>query len=170
VWITASAGTAHPSRKTRIITRTTPCIWQPLGRESRPLAVGCLIYKHTSAKCKTSPGPPRGVMVSMVPLVHPDPPWSTFSLKSQKVWIRMDRRGPGGPRGPQPPMVDQECSGPPWTTLRHFSDASNFILHGKILLMNFQLSPSHYTFSKIFVPRISCFSQEASRAETAKAR
>jgi len=73
---------------------------------------------------KTSPGPPRGVMVPLVLLVHPDPPpWSTFSAKFQKVWIRMDRSGPGGPRGPQHPLVDQERSGPPWTMLRHFPDA-----------------------------------------------
>ena len=72
---------------------------------------------------KTSPGPPRGVMVPVVLLVHPDPPWSTFSVKFQKVWIRIDRSGPGGPRGPQPPLVDQERSGPPWTTLRHFPNA-----------------------------------------------
>jgi len=69
---------------------------------------------------KTTPGPPRGVMVPLVLLVHPDPPWSTFSVNFQKVWIRADRCGPGGPRGPQPPLVDQERSGPPWTTLRHF--------------------------------------------------
>jgi len=43
---------------------------------------------------KTSPGPPRGVMVPLVLLVHPDPPWSTFSVKFQKGWIRMDRSGP----------------------------------------------------------------------------
>jgi len=72
---------------------------------------------------KTSPGPPRGVMVPLVLLVHPDPPWSTFSVKFQKAWITMDRSGPGGPRGPQPPLVDQERSGPAWTTLRHFPDA-----------------------------------------------
>ena len=72
---------------------------------------------------KTLPGPPRGVMVPLVLLVHPDPPWSTFSVKFQKVSIRMDRSGPGGPRGPQPPLVDQERSGPPWTMLRHFPDA-----------------------------------------------
>jgi len=34
-------------------------------------------------------------MVPLVLLVHPDPPWSTFSVKFQKVWIRMDRIGPG---------------------------------------------------------------------------
>jgi len=72
---------------------------------------------------KTSPGPPRGVMVPLVFLVHPDPSWSTFLVKFQKVCIRMDRSGPGGPQGPQPPLVDQERSGPPWTTLRHFPDA-----------------------------------------------
>jgi len=43
---------------------------------------------------KTSPGPPREVMVPLVLLVHPDPPWSTFSVKFQKMWIRMDRSGP----------------------------------------------------------------------------
>ena len=52
-------------------------------------------------------------------------PWSTFSVKFQKVWIRMDRIGPGGPRGPQPTWVDQERSGPPWTMLRHFPDATS---------------------------------------------
>ena len=72
---------------------------------------------------KTSPGPPRGVIVPLVLLVHRDPPWSTFSVKFQKVWIRMDQSGPCGPQGPQPPLVDQERSGPPWTTLRHFPDA-----------------------------------------------
>jgi len=61
-------------------------------------------------------------MVPLVLLVHPDPPWSTFSVKFQKVWIRMDCIGPGGPRGPQEPLVDQERSGPPWTMLRHFPD------------------------------------------------
>jgi len=44
---------------------------------------------------KTSPGPPRGVMVPLVLLVHPDPPWSTFLAKFPKVWIRMDQSGPG---------------------------------------------------------------------------
>ena len=73
---------------------------------------------------KTSRGPPRGVMVPLVLLVHPYPPWSTFSVKFQKVWIRMDRIRPGGPRGPQPPLVDQERSGPLWTMLRHFPDAA----------------------------------------------
>jgi len=28
---------------------------------------------------KTTSGPPRGVMVPLVLLIHPDPPWSTFS-------------------------------------------------------------------------------------------
>jgi len=64
-------------------------------------------------------------MVPLVLLVHPDPTWSTFSVKFQKVWIRMDRSGPGGPQGPQPPLVDQERSGPPWTTLRHFPDVGD---------------------------------------------
>jgi len=63
-------------------------------------------------------------MVPLVLLVHPDPPWSTFLVKFQKVWIRMDWSGPGGPWGPQPTLVDQERSGPPWTTLRHFPDAT----------------------------------------------
>jgi len=78
--------------------------------------------KEHQQNVKTSPGPPRGVMVPLVLLVHPDPPWSPFLVKCQKVWIRMDRSGPGGPRGPLPPLVDQERSGPPWTTLRHFPD------------------------------------------------
>ena len=34
-----------------------------------------------------APGPPRGVMVPLVLLVHPDPPWSTFSVKFEKLWI-----------------------------------------------------------------------------------
>ena len=68
---------------------------------------------------KTTPGPPRGVMVPLVLLLHPDPPWSTFSVNFEKVWIRADQ---SGPRGTQPPLVDQEDSGPPWTTLPHFSD------------------------------------------------
>jgi len=29
-----------------MITRTTPGIWESLGRESRPLVVGCSIYKE----------------------------------------------------------------------------------------------------------------------------
>jgi len=82
------------------------------------------LYKGTHQQnVKTTPGPSRGVMVPLVLLVHIDPPWSTFSVKFEKVWIRMDRSGPGGPRGPQPPLVDQERSGPPWTTLRHFPEA-----------------------------------------------
>jgi len=80
---------------------------------------------------KTSPGPPRGVMVPLVLLVHPDPPWSTSSVRFQKVWIRMDRSGPGAPRGPQPPLVDQERSGPPLSTLQHFPDAVRFISAGE---------------------------------------
>ena len=72
--------------------------------------------KQHQQNVKTSPGPPRGVMVPLVLLVHPDPPWSTFVVKFQKGWIRMDRSGPGGPQGPQPPLVDQERSGPPWTS------------------------------------------------------
>ena len=39
---------------------------------------------------KTIPGPQRGVMIPQVRLVHIDPPWSTFSVKSEKVWIRAD--------------------------------------------------------------------------------
>jgi len=77
---------------------------------------------------KTTPGPPRGVMAPLVLLIHPDPPWFTFSVKFEKVWIRADQSGPVGPRGPQPPLVDQERSGPPWTTLRHFLDAVPFLL------------------------------------------
>jgi len=73
---------------------------------------------------KTTPGPPRGVMVPLVLLVHPEPPWSTLSVKFEKLWIRADQSGPGGPQGPQPPLVDQGRSGPPWTTLRHFPDAT----------------------------------------------
>ena len=83
-----------------------------------------LFHQHQQ-NVKTSPSPPRGVMVPLVLLVHPDPPWSTFSVKFQKGWIRMDQSGPGGPRGPQPLLVDQERSGPPWTMLRHFPDAGH---------------------------------------------
>ena len=61
-------------------------------------------------------------MVPLVLQVHPDPPWSTFSVKFQKVWIRIDWSGPGGSRGPQRPLMDQEPSGAPCTTLRHFPD------------------------------------------------
>jgi len=57
-------------------------------------------YQRHQQNVKTSPGPPRGVMVPLVLLVNPDPPWSTFSVKFQKVWIRIDRSGPGGPWGP----------------------------------------------------------------------
>jgi len=64
-------------------------------------------------------------MVPLVLLLHPDPPWSTFSVKFEKVWIRADQSGPGGPRGPQPPLWDQERSGPAWTTLRHFPDGGH---------------------------------------------
>jgi len=63
-------------------------------------------------------------MLPLVLLIHPDPPWSTFSVKFEKVWIRVDQSGPGGPQGPQPPLVDQERSGPPWTTLQHFPDVA----------------------------------------------
>ena len=62
-------------------------------------------------------------MVPLLLVVHPDQAWSTFSVKSQKVSIRMDQSGPGGPRGPQPPLVDQERSARPWTLLRHFPAA-----------------------------------------------
>jgi len=79
---------------------------------------------------KASPGPPKRVMVPQVVLVHPDPPWSTFSVKFEKVWIRMHRSGPGRPRGPRPPLVDQERSGPLWTTLRHFPDANTWWTRG----------------------------------------
>jgi len=75
---------------------------------------------HHKQNLKTSSGPPRGVIVPLVLVVHHDPPWSTSSVKFQKVWIRMDQSGPGGPRGPHPLLVDQQRSGPPWTTLRHF--------------------------------------------------
>ena len=91
----------------------------PLASISRPG-----IVEIHQQNVKTSPGSSRGVMVPLVLLVHPDPPWSTFSVKFQKVWIRMDRSEPGGPQGPQPPLLDQERSGPLWTTLRHFPDAS----------------------------------------------
>jgi len=98
------------------------------GRDSRYNKAGyptfgiLLPYLHQQ-NVKTSPGPPRGDMVPLVLLVHPDPPWYIFSVKFQKVWIRMDRTRPGGPQGPQPPLVDQERSGPPWTTLRHFPNS-----------------------------------------------
>ena len=81
------------------------------------------IKKLHQENVKTSPGPPRGVVVPLDLLVHTDPPWSTLSVKFQKVWITRDRSGPGGPRRPQLPLVDQERSGPPWTMPRHFADA-----------------------------------------------
>ena len=82
---------------------------------------GCRDVRHQQ-NVKTSPGPPRGVMVLLVLLVHPGPPWSTFSVKFQKVRIRMNQSGPGGPQEPQPPLVDLEHSGTPWTMLQHFPD------------------------------------------------
>ena len=85
---------------------------------------------------KTTPGPPRGVMVPLVLLVHLDLLWFTFSIKFEKVWIRMDRSGPGGPRGPQPPWVDQEHSGPPWTTLRHFPDVAILYAHDAVVIVH----------------------------------
>jgi len=82
-------------------------------------------------------------MVPLVLLIHPDPPWSTFSVKFEKVSIRADQSGPGGPREPQPPLVDQERSGPPWTTVRHFPDAvdrksawNTFISIGEIIALD----------------------------------
>jgi len=54
----------------------------------------CLRGNKHQQNVKTSPGQPRGVMVPLVLLVHPDPPWSTFLVKFQNVWIRMDRSGP----------------------------------------------------------------------------
>ena len=45
-------------------------------------------------------------MVFLVLLVHPYPPWFTFSVTFQKVWIRMDWSGPG----------DQGEHNPPWWT------------------------------------------------------
>ena len=104
---------------------------------------------------KTSPGPPRGVMVPLVLLVHPDPPGSTFSVKFQKVWIRMDWSGPGGPRGLQPPLVDQEGSGAPWTTLRHFPDAPisynlcDLLLHIGSVKFSREKSPKLYRYLTI---------------------
>jgi len=63
-----------------------------------------------------------GLWCPLVLMVHPDPPWTRFSVKFEKVWIRIDRSQPGGPGGRQPPLVDQERSGPAWTMLRHFPD------------------------------------------------
>ena len=80
-------------------------------------------FPNHQQNVKTTHGPPRGVMVPLVLLIHPDPPWSTFLVKFEKVWIRMDQSRSGGPRGPQPRLVDQEPSGPPWTTVRYFPNA-----------------------------------------------
>jgi len=88
-------------------------------------------------------------MVPLVLLVHPDPPWSTFLVKFQKVWIRMDRSGPGGPRGPQPLLVDQERSEPPWTTLRHFPDAP-LVFRKKAIRLNYCLTSCRHAFYKLF--------------------
>ena len=77
---------------------------------------------------KTTPGPPRGVMVPLVLLVHPDPPGSTLAVKFPKVWIRADRSGPSGPREPQPLFVDQKRSGPPWTTLWEFPEVARCLV------------------------------------------
>jgi len=101
---------------------------QKRGERSQSLSQSFLVRTRPQhhQNIKTSPGPPRWVMVPLVLLVHPELPWSTFLVKLQNVWITMDRSGPGGPRGPQPPLVDQERSGPPWTTLRHFPDKAVF--------------------------------------------
>ena len=122
------ASSSHPTAPTAP-TQRLPARGQPTPVPSqwalRPNPVPPLMpsqWPHQN-NVKTSPGLTRGVMVPLVLLVHPDPPWSTYLLKFEKVWIRMDRSGSGGPRGPRPPLVDQERSGPPWTTLRHFPDA-----------------------------------------------
>jgi len=72
VQLTESAGAAH---------------WECRG--------GCWLWiPMHQQNVKTSPGPPRGFMVTLVLLVHPDPPWSTFSVKFQKCgseWIGVDQ-------------------------------------------------------------------------------
>ena len=90
-----------------------------------------LLPKQYQQNVKTPSGPPRGVMVPLVLLVHPNPPWSTFSVKFEKVWIRVDQSGSGVPRGPRLPFVDEEHSGPLWTTLRHFPDVVEKVI-GKL--------------------------------------
>jgi len=56
---------------------------------------------------KPSPGPPRGVIVPLVLLVHPDPPWSPFWVKFRKKcgseWIGVEQ-------------VDHGDHNPPWWT------------------------------------------------------
>ena len=47
-----------------------------------------------------APGPPRGVVVPVVHLVHSDPLWSTLLEILPKMWIWVDQGGPGGPGGP----------------------------------------------------------------------
>ena len=111
------------ARKSSVIPAQQPCI----NGCSSSRTIACLPQILHQQNVKTTPGPPRGVMVPLVLLVHLYPPWSTFSVKFEKVWIRADQSGPGGPRGPQPPLVDQERSGPPWTMLRHFPVASKSI-------------------------------------------
>ena len=50
------------------------------------------IYQHQQ-NVKTTPGPPRGVMVPLVLLVHPDPPWSTLIHISGKISQSVDQSG-----------------------------------------------------------------------------
>jgi len=64
-----------------------------------------------------TPGPPRGVVVPMVHLVHTICSDPHFSKGLPKIWTRVAQGGPGGPGGPQPPWVDQE-----W--FLHFADVA----------------------------------------------
>jgi len=47
-----------------------------------------------------APGPPRGVVVPVVHLVHSNRLSSTLLEILPKMWIRVDQGGPGGPEGP----------------------------------------------------------------------
>jgi len=47
-----------------------------------------------------APGPPRGVVVPVVHLIHCDPFLSTLFEILPKMWTRVDQGGPGGSGGP----------------------------------------------------------------------
>jgi len=54
------------------------------GREDGTPPPGTVNVGPHQQNVKTTPGPPRGVIVPLVLLIHPDPPWSTFSVKFEK--------------------------------------------------------------------------------------
>ena len=65
-------------------------------------------------------------MVSVVLLVHLDPPWSAISgvwlHKVDQAGSRWTRSGPGALAGPWCWVVDQWCSGLQWSTKKPFPD------------------------------------------------